>query len=218
MQEILLVVDMQRDFVDGALGTADAQAIVAAAADRVAAARDRGERVLFTRDTHSTDYLTTQEGRNLPVVHCLAQTPGWQILPELLDRAEEAEIFDKPGFGSVALGEYLREADRTEPIGKITPTPCCSRPFCRRRRFGWRQPAALGSRRRATSGPWRPWPPVRSTFWNKRGQPKGAGNLPAPLFFLMKMPRVKMPRARRYSPDGQSSACPGTVISRSRSR
>ncbi len=126
MQEILSVVDMQRDFVDGALGTAEAQAIVAAAADRVAAARDRGERVLFTRDTHSTDYLTTQEGRNLPVVHCVAQTPGWQILPELLDRAEAAEIFDKPGFGSVALGEYLREADREDPIGKITLIGLCT--------------------------------------------------------------------------------------------
>ena len=126
MQEILLVVDMQRDFVDGALGTAEAQAIVAAAADRVAAARDRGERVLFTRDTHSTDYLTTQEGRNLPVVPCVALTPGWQILPELLGRAEAAEIFDKPGFGSVALGEYLREADRADPIGKITLIGLCT--------------------------------------------------------------------------------------------
>ena len=73
---ILAVIDMQKDFIDGALGTAEAQAIVPAVAERIEAYRRAGDLVLFTRDTHGANYLSTREGQNLPVVHCVEGTPA----------------------------------------------------------------------------------------------------------------------------------------------
>ena len=81
--KILIVVDMQNDFVSGALGTPEAEKIVPAVANRVAEAPGRGEEILFTRDTHGAHYLETQEGRKLPVPHCIRETEGWEIIPEL---------------------------------------------------------------------------------------------------------------------------------------
>ena len=73
--------------------------------------------VIFTQDTHQRDYLTTLEGRHLPVVHCLEGSEGWQIVPELLEAAgERAQIFTKETFGSVALGEYVRTLDDLEAV------------------------------------------------------------------------------------------------------
>ena len=80
---ILLVVDMQNDFVSGALGTPEARRIVPAVAERVATGIRRGERIFFTRDTHGADYLHTREGRNLPVPHCIRGTEGWEIVEQL---------------------------------------------------------------------------------------------------------------------------------------
>ena len=77
MKKLLIVVDMQRDFVDGSLGTQEAQAIVPLVKERILKAGEEGWEVLFTRDTHSADYLQTQEGRNLPVEHCIRGTEGW---------------------------------------------------------------------------------------------------------------------------------------------
>ncbi len=88
MQNYLIVVDMQTDFVDGALGTKEAQAIVPAVKKRIEDALSAGEKVIFTRDTHPENYLETQEGRNLPVKHCVQGTDGWQIIPELSAYAE----------------------------------------------------------------------------------------------------------------------------------
>ncbi len=79
MQNFLIVVDMQKDFIDGALGSADAVAIVPHVADCVKQSFDSGEIVIFTRDTHQEDYLKTQEGKKLPVPHCIKGTDGWQI-------------------------------------------------------------------------------------------------------------------------------------------
>ena len=76
--KVLIVVDMQNDFVDGALGTVEAQAIVALVVERIKAHQGP---VVFTRDTHGEDYLQTQEGRNLPVKHCIKGTEGWQLTP-----------------------------------------------------------------------------------------------------------------------------------------
>ena len=90
MQNYLIVVDMQTDFVDGALGTKEAQAIVPAVKKRIEEALYAGEKVIFTRDTHPENYLETQEGRNLPVKHCVLGTDGWQIIPELSAYAENA--------------------------------------------------------------------------------------------------------------------------------
>lgn len=113
----LIVVDMQNDFVDGALGTKEAVAIVPAVKERIEKALDAGETVIFTRDTHEENYLETQEGKLLPVKHCIRGTEGWEIIPELKHYA--AKIFDKPTFGSRELGEYLSQQKDIEEITVI---------------------------------------------------------------------------------------------------
>lgn len=100
---ILLVVDMQKDFIDGALGTAEAVAIVPAVCAKIRAARAAGDCVLATLDTHSEAYPTTREGRFLPVVHCVKATPGWQLDPAVADALGGAPRLEKPSFGSPAL-------------------------------------------------------------------------------------------------------------------
>lgn len=112
--KVLAIIDMQKDFIDGALGTKEAIAIVPEVAARLAQARADGETVVFTRDTHHADYLLTQEGRKLPVPHCLEGTDGWQIDAALA--VEDAPVFDKPGFGSPALIEYLRSLPALEGV------------------------------------------------------------------------------------------------------
>lgn len=113
----LIVVDMQKDFVDGALGTKEAVAIVPAVKKRIEKALDAGETVIFTRDTHEENYLETQEGKNLPVKHCIRGTEGWEIIPELKQYAKN--VFDKPTFGSRELGEYLANENNAEEITVI---------------------------------------------------------------------------------------------------
>ena len=76
---ILVVVDMQKDFIDGALGTAEAQAITPAAAEKIRAWRAAGWPVAATMDTHGEDYLSSAEGKKLPVIHCVKGTPGWEL-------------------------------------------------------------------------------------------------------------------------------------------
>ena len=119
--KVLCIIDMQNDFIDGTLGTKEAQAIVPNVVKKLAEARKNGDRVIFTRDTHTADYLNTQEGRNLPVVHCVKGTPGWEIAPEL-DTAGDM-VIDKPAFGSVALAEMIaamQDADSVELVGLCT--------------------------------------------------------------------------------------------------
>jgi len=119
----LIVVDMQNDFIDGALGTAEAVAIVPAVKSKI---ENFEGRVLFTRDTHETDYLTTQEGRNLPVEHCVKGTDGWQIAP-VLEALRREEAVDKPTFGSIALGQLLKAYDTyEEKIESITLIGLCT--------------------------------------------------------------------------------------------
>lgn len=103
----LIVVDMQNDFVTGALGTAEAKAIIPYAARRVMKALEKGEEIIFTRDTHSPNYLETQEGRNLPVVHCVKGTTGWELHPKIAAALKDAVVIDKPTFGSKELAEKL---------------------------------------------------------------------------------------------------------------
>lgn len=122
MQEILLVVDMQNDFIDGALGTPEAVAIVPRVAEKV---RSFQGRVIFTRDTHEAGYLDTQEGRNLPVPHCIRGTSGWAICPALEALRREPPV-DKGTFGSAALGSLLRAADKENPIQRITLVGLCT--------------------------------------------------------------------------------------------
>lgn len=107
----LIVVDMQNDFVTGSLGTKEAEAIVPAAARRIEKALEQGEEVLFTRDTHGEDYLTTQEGKKLPVPHCIRGTEGWEIVPQLAEYTAGRTPIDKPAFGSQYLGAILKARD-----------------------------------------------------------------------------------------------------------
>lgn len=103
--KILIVVDMQNDFIDGALGTKEAEKIVANVKEKIDTYRSNNDEVIFTRDTHFENYLETQEGKNLPVKHCIKDTFGWQISSKL-DVADSV-IIDKPTFGSTKLMEYL---------------------------------------------------------------------------------------------------------------
>lgn len=99
MKKTLIVVDMQADFVDGALGTPEAVAIVPnvkAKIEQYLAAQDA---VVFTRDTHYDDYLTTNEGKHLPVEHCIKGTPGWEIVDALQEDIDGMVVVDKPTFG-----------------------------------------------------------------------------------------------------------------------
>ena len=125
MKNYLIVVDMQNDFISGALGTPEAVSILPEA---VRIVREFEGEVIFTRDTHTKEYLNTQEGRNLPVEHCIKGTDGWQIAEELaeLTDKEKTVIFDKPTFGSRELGEYLAKENEREKIGKITLIGICT--------------------------------------------------------------------------------------------
>ena len=113
----LIVVDMQNDFISGSLGTKEAQAIVSNVAKRIQTARTNGETVFFTRDTHSEDYLNTQEGRNLPVSHCICGTDGWQIDARL--DTGDSTIIDKPVFGSLELAEQIARVPELESVELI---------------------------------------------------------------------------------------------------
>ena len=99
MRKAIVVIDMQNDFVDGALGTQEAQAMLPRMVEKLAAARAEGTALVFTMDTHGADYLATQEGQNLPVEHCIRGTAGWQIADVLQHFVREAAaVIEKPTF------------------------------------------------------------------------------------------------------------------------
>ena len=122
MKNILIVVDMQNDFIDGALGTKEAVAIVPKVEEKI---RNFDGEVFFTRDTHETYYLETQEGKNLPVKHCIRDTEGWQIRKEL-DALRKTEPIDKETFGSTDLAADLLALHEDEEIGSITLVGLCT--------------------------------------------------------------------------------------------
>ena len=122
MRDVLIVVDMQNDFIDGALGTKEAVAIVPKVKEKIEQFEGT---VIFTRDTHGPNYMQTQEGRNLPVSHCIEGTDGWQIRPEL-DALRTTKPLDKVTFGSSELGPMLKAMNEEEPIGAITLIGLCT--------------------------------------------------------------------------------------------
>ena len=122
MQDILIVVDMQNDFIDGALGTAEAVAIVPNVLEKI---KNFNGKIIFTRDTHQENYMDTQEGSKLPVPHCIENSPGWQIRDELLGHGEIA-VLDKPTFGSKELGEMLLKLNEQEAISSICLIGLCT--------------------------------------------------------------------------------------------
>ena len=99
MSKTLIVVDVQNDFVDGSLGTKEAQAIIPNVKKKIKEYRDREDQIIFTRDTHPTNYLETYEGKHLPVVHCIKNSDGWQISDKLDFDTENDILIDKPTFG-----------------------------------------------------------------------------------------------------------------------
>ena len=122
MQDILVVVDMQNDFIDGALGTKEAIAIVQKLEERN---RNYKGTVLFTRYTHESWFLDTQEGKKLPVPHCIRNTEGWQIRNEL-DSLRKTEPIDKETFGSTDLAAELVAMNIDDEIGSITFVGLCT--------------------------------------------------------------------------------------------
>ena len=112
--KVLCVIDMQSDFIDGALGTAEAVAIVGNVRDKIDLYRKNGDIVIFTRDTHYDNYMQTVEGTKLPVPHCIKDSDGWQISSELT--VGESTVIDKPTFGSVELATVISAIDNVEAI------------------------------------------------------------------------------------------------------
>lgn len=114
MRKILVVVDMQKDFIDGALGTKEAQAIVANVVKKIGGYKP-GD-IYATRDTHSENYLETAEGKALPVVHCVEGTTGWELCPQVEEAMKGCIIVNKPTFGSVVLADMLAEENARETL------------------------------------------------------------------------------------------------------
>ena len=121
----LIVVDMQKDFITGSLGTKEACAILPDVIEKI---RNFDGKVIFTKDTHEEDYLDTQEGKNLPVKHCIIGEDGWMLADELEKMAEElgSKIYNKPTFGCVGLSESLKKENDKTPIEEIELCGLCT--------------------------------------------------------------------------------------------
>lgn len=119
--KILVVIDMQNDFVSGSLGTPEAQAIV----PNVKARTESGEfdTIIYTKDTHPINYLDSFEGKRLPVSHCIRDTEGWEIIPEL---QVDGEIVEKPTFGSYELVSIILQFAHDYPIEEIELCGLCT--------------------------------------------------------------------------------------------
>lgn len=120
MKKLLIVVDMQNDFITGSLGTPQAQKILPNVKAKIANYKEKGDNVLFTRDTHGANYLETQEGKYLPVAHCIEGTAG-HLIADGLDTSG-SEMFDKPTFGSLELAKLAARGnyDEVELCGLCT--------------------------------------------------------------------------------------------------
>ena len=120
--KVLIVVDMQNDFIDGALGSPAACEIVEGVDAYV---KSFVGKVIFTRDTHSSAYLDTMEGKRLPVPHCIENTYGWQI-SDKIGVPSDAEVIDKPTFGSLSLIDALKKIDMQNKIEEIELLGLCT--------------------------------------------------------------------------------------------
>ena len=114
MKHILIVVDMQNDFIDGALGSKEAVAIVDSVKEKIRSYPPGN--VIATMDTHRENYMETQEGRILPVPHCIKGTEGWKIRPDIAELLNEARIYEKPSFGSMELAADLKQLSEKEEL------------------------------------------------------------------------------------------------------
>ena len=114
MRKLLIVIDMQNDFIDQALGTPEAVGIIENVKKKIDSYPR--ENVIATMDTHTENYMDTQEGKYLPVPHCIKGSEGWQIRPDIQALLEGAKIYEKPTFGSVDLAKDLQALSENEEI------------------------------------------------------------------------------------------------------
>ena len=114
MRKLLIVIDMQNDFIDGALGTPEAVAIVENVKAKIRSYPLAD--ILATKDTHETHYLQTQEGKNLPVEHCIRGSKGWEIREDIAELLDGVKIYEKPTFGSIAMALDVAEISQSEEI------------------------------------------------------------------------------------------------------
>lgn len=123
--KFLIVVDMQKDFIDGALGTQEAMAIVPNVVEKI---KGFDGKVIATMDTHDEGYLDTQEGHMLPVPHCIKLTEGWELNGDVSGAIDKGpyEVYMKPAFGSVDLATALAAANQQEPIDKVVLVGLCT--------------------------------------------------------------------------------------------
>lgn len=128
MKKCLIIIDMQNDFIDGSLSNKSAQDIIPAILEEL---RMGGyEHIVFTRDTHTKNYLNTPEGKRLPVEHCIMGTEGWELNQEILEDAcfgcDSISFFDKPTFGSLGLLSHIQsQGDFDEVVVCGTCTDIC---------------------------------------------------------------------------------------------
>lgn len=122
--KILIVVDVQNDFVTGSLGTPEAQAIVPRVKDKVAEAIVNGDIVIYTRDTHFDGYLDTREGKKLPVIHCVKDTEGWEIVNGVY--LDGSTIVDKYTFGAYGFPNLIADIANGEDIEEIELVGLCT--------------------------------------------------------------------------------------------
>ena len=126
-KNVLIVVDMQNDFVDGALGSMTAVSIVPNVVNKIKSYAKEDDIIIVTRDTHNKDYLFTEEGKNLPVEHCIEGTRGHELNKNVLDSLnEDVIIIDKPTFGSFELGLKLKELNEIFDIENIEVIGLCT--------------------------------------------------------------------------------------------
>lgn len=123
MKNVLIVIDMQKDFVDGSLGTKEALGISDKLTDYV---KSFDGDIIFTRDTHAENYMQTSEGKNLPVPHCIKGTPGHELYGDLKELSRSRTVIDKPTFGSRVLAQMLYDENSKEKIEKITLIGVCT--------------------------------------------------------------------------------------------
>lgn len=121
MRKVIVVIDMQNDFIDGALGTKEAQVMLPHLVAKLE--REKDALLIFTQDTHSKNYMETQEGRNLPVPHCIKPEKGWEIAPSLQPFVKKAAaVIEKPAFSSLELPKAVAklQPDEVELVGLCT--------------------------------------------------------------------------------------------------
>ena len=112
-----IVIDVQNDFVKGALGSKEAQEMIPRLVEKLKGVKWE---MIFTQDTHKANYLETEEGRRLPIEHCIKNTPGWDIVEEIEPFTEKATVIEKGAFGSTRLPSMLKKYDEIELCGLCT--------------------------------------------------------------------------------------------------